>query len=272
MDFGTAFLCPSAVLYAIPTKDIPYIRLDGIMIRDETSMNDDDSLDTDKLDKKYKLLFGTEFVYLFFRLYNLLCLILSDSMIYSESLGPLKDPASLYYNPQRKGTDNEFSHRLNMVGLCSALKKVTGKQMSFRDYVSFGRKICQNRLHQVAVLPKLLEKCSDCLIKMAEEDVILQLYDYCHYREVDPVAVRSQCLAVAPEAIYRIQYDPESGRLLYCYLPETEVLLSNPRTELENVDNEDKNEKADDKMIEDNPVNEDGAGGGQPVSKRIKLK
>lgn len=272
MDFGTAFLSPSAVFYAVPTKDSPFVRLDGVMIRDDTNMSDDDSLDTDKLDKKYKLLFGTELVYLFFRLYNLMCLLLSDCIIYSESLGPLKDSASLYYNPQRKGIDTESSHRLNMLGVCMALKKVMKKQMSFRDYISFGRKVCRERLHQIAVLPKLLEKCSECLLKMAKEDVILQLYDYCHHSEVDPVALRDQCLAVAPEAIYRIQYDPESSRLFYCYLPESEALLSNPRNELDNADDEGKNENFEDKMEEDIAVDEDGEIVDQPVSKKIKLK
>lgn len=272
LDFGTAFLCPSAVFYAIPVKEAPYFRLDGIMVRDETYMSDDDSLDTDKLDKRYKLIFCTEVVYLFFRLYNLLCLLLADSIAYAESFGPLKDPASFYRNPQKKGIDNEFSRRLNMVEVCMALKKVIKKQMSFRDYVSFGRKVCRDRLHQLAVLPKLVEKCSDFLIKMAREDIILQLYDYCHYDEVDPVAVRNQCLAVTPEAIYRIQYDSESRKLFYCYLPESEALLSNPRTESENVDDESKTKNIEDKMEEDNVINDNAADAGQPAAKRLKLK
>lgn len=266
-SFGIGLLCPSAVLHAIPTKDTPYVRRDGIMVRDESSLNDEDSLDTDKLDKKFKLLFGTESIYLFLRLYNLLCLLLSDSLMDCQTA---KDPATLYHNPQRKGSENGSSQRLDVAGVCRAVKKVLRKEMTFRDYVSFCRKVCREKVHQFAVLPKLIEKCSNYLIKVAKEDALLQVYDYCQFSEVDPVAVRSQCLAVVPEAIYRIQYDTEAKSLFYGYLPQTEPLLSNPRGD--ETEEDVHGDVVEDPMEEDDPIEPFEEDAGPPVAKRVRLK
>jgi hypothetical protein len=64
-------------------------------------------------------------------------------------------------------------------------------------------------------------------VKLAGEDSLLHLYDYCRGKSVDPVTVWSQCLAVAPDAYYRIQLDSSSNTMYICYL-ESESIRINP--------------------------------------------
>ena len=261
-EFCTAFLSPSAVFYALPNKDNPYVRRDGIMVRDDSIFNDDDSLDTDKLQKKYKLLFGTENVYLFFRLYTALCSILTNISDHWKNGAPA-DPATFFYNPQRKRSELSFPVSLDLSGICQALKNLAEKKMSIRDYNTFAHKELNDISHQIALLPKLVGKCAEYLTRIAKEDHLLQLYDYCNCVELDPVAVRLQCLSIAPDAVYRIQFDTESSVMMYSYLPENEGLLTNPK-----VDNDDNNREDGMDVEESSDMN----GGSPPVAKRAKLR
>jgi hypothetical protein len=271
LPFGVAYVGPSAILYAIASKDTPYVRRDGVMMRDESVAENGGSIG--KLDQKYKLLFGTENVYLFLRLYSLLCSALSSIREHCEMFENVEDPASSYYNPVPKETE-EAAPRLDYSSVVSALHKVLSRKMEFKDFESLGRKVSKEKVHQMAALPKLIERCTDALLKVAKEDALLHLYDFCQNQGVDPVAVRTHCLGFATDAVYRIQYNPSDKLLCFSYLPKNEELLTTPRDDIKDVvEDEIMNGTADpmEEGEETDPIEEYDESNA-PAAKRSKLR
>lgn len=237
LPFGLGHLAPSAILYAIPSNDAPYVRRDGIMVRDETSYYGySDS--SPKLDSKYQLLFGTEIAYQFFRLYLLLCSLLSDIHDHVKKHPPLDNPSDSWVKANNNGIiRKKKSPKLNYTSMQVSLRKVIKKEMNSRDFETLARNISRDKVHQIAVLPVLIDRCVERLVKLAEEDTLLQLYDYCHGTNIDPIAVQSQCLAIAPDAYFRIQMDAAMGNVRFCYL-EHHPLLVYPDTTTDDQDEE----------------------------------
>jgi hypothetical protein len=65
----------------------------------------------------------------------------------------------------------------------------------------------------------------------------------------NPVQLRSACLALSPDAAFRIQYNSSNGRLYFSYLPEGE--------ELSTVPTGDDDDDDDDEAMEDGEVESD---------------
>lgn len=269
--FGVAHLSPSAILHAVPSKDTPYVRHDGTMVR-EDAVVENGGLSSAKLDAKYKLLFATESSYLFLRLYSLLCSILATTREHCESFDARDDPAKSYHNPAVKEDkeDEEEAQTLEYSGVLSCLQKVLANKMEFKDFEALGRKISKEKVHQMAALPKLIERCADALVKVAKEDVLLHLFDFCQNEGNDPVAVRTHCLAFAPDASFRIQYDAAGEAMSFSYVPKGEELLTAPRDDIEDAD-EEMNGVADPMDEDEDPIDEFDSDGG-PSAKRSKLK
>ena len=262
LPFGLGHLSPSAILYAIPSKDAPYVRRDGIMVRDETSYYGcSDS--SPKLDPKYQLLFGTQVTYHFFRLYLLLCSLLSNIHEHVKKNPPLDNPADLWVqsiNNHDGSTPKNKSPKLTYTSMQVALRKVIKREMSGRDFESMARNISKDIVHQMAVLPALIDRCVERLVKLAEEDTLLQLYDYCHTSDgkmIDPVMVKSQCVAIAPDAYYRIQTDVAMDRVRFNYLESHEPLLVYPDVTMDDPDG-----GGDDHLMMMMETGDDGVGGG----------
>ena len=225
LSYGLGHLSPSAILYAVPSRDTPYIRRDGVMVRDEASQDVEENGVT--VHPKYRLLFGTEKIYVFMRMYTLLCNVLSDISDHCLAFPPTTDLAYLYVSPSRHGETIKPSVTMNFSSVLAALKKVLDGKMTVRDYESVGRKVTREKVHQIAALPKFIDRCADALRKMAEEEALLHLYDYCQYRtRVDPVVLRTHCLAVVPDASYRIQFDSSTGTMNFSYLESGSPLLT----------------------------------------------
>lgn len=226
LSYGLAHLSPSAILYAVPNKESPFIRRDGVMVRDESSLDIEGS--GVLLDSKFQLLFGTENIYLFLRMYTLVCSVLSDIRDHCLAFPPTADPADTYVTPSRQSKPSaKPSVKLDFTSVLAALMKVLDGKMTARDYETLGRKVSREKVHEIAALPKLIDRCADAMRKMAEEDTLLHLYDYCQYRDrVDPVALRTQCLAVVPDASFRIQYDSSMDTITYSFIENGSPLLT----------------------------------------------
>ena len=268
LQFGIAYLSPSAILFAIPLNEQPYVRRDGVMVRDDTFL-DRGSSGTSTLNAQYKLLFGTDNVYSFLRLYTLVCSLLTSTRQHQECLD---DPPTLYSNQVRKSSEAESQPSPVDYGtVLSALKEVLAKKMDARDYETLGRRLTKTHTHEYAVLPKLIERCADALVSTAKEDCLLQLYDYCKYSQADPVVVRTRCYAVASEAMYRIQYDTKAGAIYFNHLPKGVDLLTTRLHDddaIEEFDDQD----ADDAMEEDeDPIQEFGDSDDRP-NKRLRAE
>jgi hypothetical protein len=67
----------------------------------------------------------------------------------------------------------------------------------------------------------------------------------------DPVQLRSTCLALSPETIFRIQYNTTNGRIYFSYLPESEELSTVP------TGDDDDDDDDDDDGMEDGEVESD---------------
>ena len=227
LSYGVGHLSPSAILYTLPSRDTPFIRRDGVMVRDEGTLDVEGSGVI--LNPKYQLLFGTEKVYLFMRMYTLLCSILSDIRDQCLAFPPSTDPANSYVSPSRYTEPSRSSVKLDFSSVLSALKNVLDGKMAVRDFETLGRKVTREKVHQIAALPKFVDRCAEALRRMAKEEALLHLYDYCQYTDrVDPVALRTQCLAVVPDAAYRIQFDYSMSTVTYSYLENGSPLLTSP--------------------------------------------
>lgn len=231
LPYGRAFLSPSAVLFNPPSKDTSYIRRDGAMVRDDSLFQD---TRVQILGEKYRLLFATESVYLFLRLFLYTCTLVTDTHDYCDANPAPRDPA-LSYCKSLSGKDDDAKHqssRLNFCSVLSALRKVVAGQMTIGKYEALGRKVSMDKVHQMAALPKLLNLCASALVKCADEDDLLLLNDICHHRSMDPAVVQGLCLSVVPEAFYRIQFDQSTGEMCFAYTPTAESLCMQPRDEI----------------------------------------
>lgn len=276
LPFGLGHLAPSAILYAVPSKETPFIRRDGVMVRDESTFEVEESSPV-KLGDQYQLLFGTEKIYLFLRLYSLLCSILTDTREYCETHPPPEDPTNSYITSKISPLPKKEHERLTFSGLLVPLQKVLSGDMSARDFETLGRKVSKEKVYQISALPKLIERCMDAMVKVAEEDTLLHLYDHCRFSEdVDPVALRAQCLSIVPDAAYRIQFDRSTGKIRCCYLPRDEKLLTSPRDDPVDQREEEMTGETDDDLMtmDEDPIEEfDDMNGAteMPDAKRIKV-
>lgn len=267
LPFGLGHLSPSAILYAIPTKDSPYIRRDGMMVRDGATLDDMDFV-APSIESKYQLLFGTEKIYLFMRIYNLLCAVLSDTYEALMTSPEPADPAESYVCPSN--TKRIPMPKLDFSNILVSLKGVLANKIDANEFESMGRLICKNRIHQIAALPKLVQRCSEALVKVADEDTLLNLWDYCQFRGANPVAVRQQCLSIVPDAFYRIQME-DNKCIFYGYMDHG-PLLTAPKADHDV-------EEAFDTGTGDEPMDIDlehmngdnGKSIDEPAAKRMKL-
>ncbi|GKY97387.1 hypothetical protein MPSEU_000697200 [Mayamaea pseudoterrestris] len=268
LPFATAYLSPSAILFAIAVKDQPYVRRDGVMAREESFLNRSPTSASQKLDPRYKLLFGTDNIYLFIRQYTLVCSVLASTRLHQESLN---DPPIKYSNSVRKTSTPDITPtKVDYATVFSALRKVLLKKMDSRDFESLARRLTKTHVHEFAALPKLIERCAETLILTAKEDCLLHLYDYCKYSQADPVVVRTRCFAVASEAAYRIQYDLKAKALYFNYLPKSVDLLSVPRHDDDRIEDYDGQDSADIPMEVDDPIQDADDSEDRP-NKRLRV-
>jgi hypothetical protein len=226
-------------MHSVPSKENPLVRRDGSMVRDTVLVESGGASATNKivLDDKYEMLFGTESVYLFVRLYLLLCSILQDIREHVEAFGTSGDPSLEYRRTISRFPVDAEGHRPRFdysTFLTAALKFFSTSSLNddasaATELERVGRVVCKEKVYLIAALPALVDSCVQALLATTREDVLLPLYDYCQYRQsVDPISVRTHCFSIAPSAVYRIQYDTSSGAMYFNYLPRSTDLLVTP--------------------------------------------
>ena len=253
LAFGTATINPSAILYHIPNKDAPYIRRDGVMIRDhDRAAKSSNGL---VLDEKHQLLFATERIYIFLRYYSLLCQILTYIKDHCDTFPVVSVPSSSYHDPKQKNVGGPPKESLDYSGILASLKKLVSKRMTYKDFESFGRLVSKEEVAVIACLPTLVERCAESLVSVTKEDALLHIYDYCQYRGCSPSVVREQCVTMAPDAFFRVQYDGEILR--FSYLPKSASFPTAPRPEDNEIDEYTESERAEESMEDDDdPIEE----------------
>ena len=252
LPYGIATINPSAILYHVPNKDIPHIRRDGVMIRDQG--NQTNTVNHPKLDEKYQILFATERIYLFIRYYALLCQILSEVKYQCDTFPPSSVPSDNYHDPKQTNSGGTPKERLNYSGVLASLKKLVSQRIAFKDFESFGRLVSKEKVAVIASLPSLLDRCAEALVSVAKEDALLHIYDYCQYRGCRPNLVREQCFTMAPDAFYRVQFDQATMR--FSYLPKIVEFPFAPRPQDNEIEEYTESEPAEESMEEDDPIEE----------------
>lgn len=265
LPYGTATINPSAILYHIPNKDMPYIRRDGVMIRD--SANQTTTASHRKLDEKHQVLFATERIYLFLRYYAVLCQILTEVKDQCDTFPPSSVPSSSYHDPKQTNDAGPPKEHLNYSGVLASLKKLVARRIAFKDFESFGRFVSKEKVAVIASIPNLLERCAESLVSVVKEDALLHIYDYCQYRGSYPSLVREQCFTMAPDAFFRVQFDQTTLR--FSYLPKAADFPTAPRPEDEEIDEYTESERAEESMEEEDPIEEDED---DRPNKRAKLR
>lgn len=287
LPYGTGFIRPESILHVVPGSG-NYARSNHRMQTADLSMEGSGR----HLDSNFTLLFGTQTSYTFLRLYSLLVIILDGA---NEILHLLKedtdnmevDSSSDGSTSQkdgtkaRKGTDNKNGYSK----VTSSLKKTLSDDMTRLDF----ERVCRNATapeftwcSEMAVLPKLVEKCADLICKLGKDDTIFKLHDYSLMKEDDPVKIRSHCLATAENACFRTQIDRAGGWVCFSYVEPEQELLAVP--EFDDADDEGQEEDVtgdelmgDERMDtgqEDGDDTEDAEDGEleEPDAKRPKMK
>lgn len=277
LPFGHGFFSPVAILFAIPSQETPYVRRDGAMVRHEDIVIDVTS--EVQLSDRFNIVFGTENVYIFLRQFSLLCSFLRDTRNCCEKSPSSIDPATKYHDPFKRDEDIDAPpSRIDFSSVIDGLKKVVEGKMDAKEIESIARKVSRETAHQVAAIPKFVERCAAALVEIAKEDSLLHLYDYCHRPKADLTSVRAHCFAIDPNASYRIQFDKSSGEMCFCFVPKGKALLVSPPDNMKSfsedermsdVENgvspmDDDEEDDDDDPIEEYEVD-------QPVLKKIKV-
>lgn len=255
LPYGIAFLQPFAIMHNVDAEDgSKYVRRDDEMIKQNENPVAEgmDISSSVVVDKKFKLLFGSDSIYLFLRLYSFLISLLDDIEGYLRVNPTMVDPTLAYYNPMKSTDDKQEAERkLDFVAVMAKLGEVTSKQLSMKDFEAFCRRVNRDIVHKMAVLPKMVEKCGDLMMKVSEEDLLPHLFDICQYNGQNPVTLRAACFVISPDVSYRIQYNSSNGRLYFSYLPEGEELSTVPTGDDDDDDEMDDNEVEDDYEDED---------------------
>ena len=195
------------------------------------------------LDSKFSLMFGTQHAYSFLRMYGLLVKILADS---KERLQEGEESAMQIDKPSdrmRARANLDHAKKCNYATAMASLQKVLSNGATALDFERVCRTASMDMVAQMAVLPKLVEKCADILCKLAKDQTIFTLHDYTMTKETDPIKLRSHCLAVSENACYRIQLDKVNGWMYFSYVEPEQELLEVP--EFEEADEEEEEQEVE---------------------------
>ena len=194
LPFGVASVRPSAIMHSVVQPDgSVMVRRDGLMVKDENHEGSGEGLFAEKLNKKFQLMFATESVYIFMRLYCLLVSLLTSTKQYLKINPSIKDPSDSYWVPAyiKEAMNTTQQPPANFSGVISMLEKVVARKAEAKDFESYCRRLTKTKVFQMAVLPKLIDRCTDALLNVAKEEVLAHLSDYCLQREM-------VCYCVAP--------------------------------------------------------------------------
>lgn len=179
--YGTGFMSADAIIHGVHASDgTKYVRRDGQMKKDSDAGDNGDSSAV-RLDKKFRLLFGTDHIYVYLRLYSFLVASLDEIDSFLRINPTMQDPTLAYYNPLASAKAEKKPVKLDFPALMRNLQRVMARKLSAKDFETFCRRVSPEMAHKMAALPKLIEKCAESMVQTAKEDLLLQLYDFCQY-------------------------------------------------------------------------------------------
>jgi len=147
-----------------------------------------------RLDKKFKLLFGTESIYLFIRLYTSLVSLLDDISIHVRDNPRVSDPSASYYDPMNSQEEdgekeNKKSEKFDFRSLTDKLEAVLVGKVTTKEYETYCRQLAPDAVHKIVSLPRLIERAADTLKQTSDEDKLLQFFEHCQFTGVVSAAL-----------------------------------------------------------------------------------
>lgn len=226
--FGTGYILPNAIIESLPASDSD---TNTIYDADVSQLMPDD----------IQVLFCTEKIYLFMRLYILLVTMLYQAKDIVERKSEVSDKQDLFSE------------------LVSSLKDLLLEQINDKDFEDECKKCMGDDVYNFIAIPPLVEKCAEALIKISKEDCLQHLYhcsqlklkvcvflkQVCFHNGIfsfmylkqllfDPYVQdlkqqRTFSLDITEDAVYRLQIQLSASQVFFSYLPaDMELQLTNP--------------------------------------------
>lgn len=178
LGYGIGYLSPSCIIHLLPAAESRkrMVRRNGDM--EPASLLEESE---EGVDKRCKMLFGTERIYTFVRTYCFLAFVLANTQAFlKESTKDGKEevkPVNSLDIGKEKTEEPSEGFTQDYPGLISSLKKLISGDIDIQAFESFCRKATKDRVYQLVALPKLIDRCAETLLKVAKEDKILPLFD-----------------------------------------------------------------------------------------------
>ena len=248
---GGAFLRPESILYVLhKSGQDRFVRDNGKMkvLKSNPSLRSSGV----ELDSRFITFFANESVYRFLRLYCLLVQILSNSR---ESIqGERKEPDVM--DVEKKDDDKKKDTKTyDYPSYLLTAKKCLTSDMSEIDFERYCRRTTRNKVAQLTIIPKLVEKCVDALLRVSRDNVLLTLFDFAI--EKDPVKLRSHCLNVVENAFYRIQYSSEDRACYFAHVEPDQDLMTMQGVEDTRISDDQVTDDGVEDMMEDDVVEDE---------------
>ena len=161
--FGVGYVRPSAIAHLLPSINAQM---------DESSANEAQLMKDD-----VQVLFGTEKIYLFMRLYVLLVTMLSQAKdIVEQSSATSNNVTQTKPISGSKDISEQSTTFAGYAGVVSKLKDLIRGKMDGKDFETGCRKVANNSVYHFVSIPRLVEKCAEALVKVSNEDVLETLH------------------------------------------------------------------------------------------------
>jgi len=166
-----------------------------------------------------QVLFGTESIYVFMRLYILLV-----TMLYQGKDIIDKNSSNTISQMENPSKEDVYSRVL------SSIKDVVNGKISATEFETLCRGLVGMEVHNFVAIPPLIKKCAEEALKVVQEGFLPNLYQLTQLKLKDVEQVRSFSLDVTEDAIYRLQIQSSASQVFFSFLPvDVELIVTNPR-------------------------------------------
>jgi len=204
--FGVGYVKPSAVAHILPSS---------ISTSEMEFSSDDDA--SKLMQDNIQVMFGTENIYIFMRLYILLV-----TMLYQA-----KDIIDRKNANAVKTVDG--AEKPAYFGIMSYFQSLIQGKIEAKDFEAKCRGIVGNGVYNFVVIPPLIEKCAEALVNVAREDYLENLYHCSQLKLTNIDQLRNLSLDMNDEAVYRLQIQSSTSQVFFSYLPaDVGLQMTNP--------------------------------------------
>mmetsp|Transcript_36215 Transcript_36215/g.53111 ORF Transcript_36215/g.53111 Transcript_36215/m.53111 type:complete len:833 (+) Transcript_36215:2-2500(+) len=281
-SYGIGYIRPNQIMHSLPKSVV-----------DGSGPGSCAGSSATVIDPDLHLLFGTEKIYLFMRLYCLMVNILDEARkelrCHNKTLSEKKTKVrgfnigtgATVVQTQQNQQLHRWKNYNGYQGLVTALQHYVKEELDEFTFETTCRALSKTLVFKLAALPKLLEKCAEAMLKVVREDVCLALFDYSQLPHNEILLLRTQSLNVTNDATYRIQYDSADSSMFFSFLSSEATLITTPKNSSistggtasapQGISSHPEDEQ-DGMIVDDEDVKHHHERDHRPLTKRIKIK